>query len=167
VDLLRFTAGLEALATLNYALVWLALHQLGFCWYSGQLSRPVAVALFVGATFAVVACVALGPYPISMVGLPGDEISNMAPPTAALLAQGIALVGIAVLLRDPVTRLLARPRAWLVVVTVGATTMTAFLWHLTALYLAVLGLRLSVSTHRRRRRASAAHARRGCSCWRC
>ncbi len=142
VDVLRFTAGLAALATFNYAFVWLALHQLGFCWHSGLLRPRVAVALVSGAMVALVACVTFGPYPISMVGLPGEKISNMSPPTVALLAQGTALVGVAVLLRQPVTRLLARPRVWSVVVAVGAVAMTAFLWHLTALYVAVLGLRL-------------------------
>lgn len=142
VDLLRFTAGLDALATLNFALVWLALHQLGFCWHSGLLPRPVAVGLVAGAAAALVTCVTVGPYPTSMVGLPGDELSNMSPPTAALLAQGTALAGVAVLLREPVTRLLARPRVWGAVRALGAVTMTAFLWHLTALFLAVLGLRV-------------------------
>jgi Acyltransferase family len=134
VDLLRFAAGWQMLATLNFAFVWLALHQLGFCWYSRLLRPRVAVALVAGAAMALIGCVTLGPYPVSMVGLPGEEISNMSPPTVALLAQGLALAGIAVLL--------SRPRAWKVVVTVGAVAMTAFLWHLTALYLAVLGLRL-------------------------
>ena len=141
VDLLRFAAGLGMLATLNFALVWLALHQLGFCWYSGLLSRPVATRLAAGAAVVLVGCVAFGPYPVSMVGLPGGEISNMAPPTAALLAQGVALAAVAVLLRDPVTQLLARPRVWSGVMAVGAVAMTAFLWHLTALFVAVLALR--------------------------
>jgi hypothetical protein len=65
VDLLRFTAGFAQLATLNFALVWLALHQLGFCWYSGLLSRRVAAALAAGASVVLVACVAFGPYPVS------------------------------------------------------------------------------------------------------
>jgi hypothetical protein len=142
VDVLRFAAGLEMLATLNFAFVWLALHQLGFCWYAGLLPRPVAVTLALGSSVALVASVVFGPYPVSMVGLPGEEISNMAPPTAGLLAQGVALASVAVLLREPVARLLARPRVWTVVVTVGAVAMTAFLWHLTALFVAVLTLRL-------------------------
>jgi hypothetical protein len=53
----------------------------------------------------------------------------------------MALAAVAVLLRDPVTRLLARPRVWAVVVAVGSVAMTAFLWHLTALFVAVLALR--------------------------
>ncbi|MGE5155887.1 MAG: acyltransferase family protein [Betaproteobacteria bacterium] len=142
VDGLRFAGGLTALATLNYAFVWLALHQLGFCWYSGLVRVRAAVALVVVGTVTLVGCVSIGPYPVSMVGLPGEKISNMSPPTVALLAQGLALAGAAVLLRQPVTRLLARPRVWAAVVATGAVTMTAFLWHLTALYLAVLGQRL-------------------------
>ena len=141
VDLLRFGGGVAAVATLNYALVWLTFHQLGFCLRDGLLTRARAAALVAGGTLAAVLLVALGPYPVSMVGLPGQTVSNMSPPTVALLAQGTALVGVAVLLRGPVTRALARPRVWTAVLVVGSAAMTAFLWHLTALFLAVQGLR--------------------------
>lgn len=140
VDLARFAAGVGVLATVNFALVWLALHQLGFCWRDGALTHRVAAALAGGGLLSLVLLVTLGPYPVSMVGLPGESISNMAPPTVALLAQGIALVGCAVLLRGPATRLLARPAAWRAVMVAGSLAMTTFLWHLTALFVAVLVL---------------------------
>lgn len=143
VDLLRFAGGVEAVGSLNYALVWVGLHQLGFCWHSGELGRREAMWLLTGGSAALVAAVTVGPYPVSLVGLPGEPVSNMAPPTVALLAQGLALAGAAVLLRGPGTRVLSRPRVWRAVVTLGATTMTAYLWHLTALFVAVLGLRFA------------------------
>jgi len=85
--------------------------------------------------------VALGPYPTSMVGLPGEAVSNMAPPTAALLAQGIGICGLAVVLRLTMTRVLARPPAWRAVVVAGPFAMTAFLWHLTTLMTVLLAMR--------------------------
>jgi hypothetical protein len=141
VDLVRFTLDVGLVGSLNFALVWLALHQLGFCWKDGLLTRRVATGMVVGGFAALVLAVTVGPYPVSMVGLPGEAISNMAPPTVALLAQGVALCGVAVLARGPMTRVLARPRAWRIVVAAGAVAMTTFLWHLTAMMLVLIGTR--------------------------
>ncbi|MEV1045279.1 acyltransferase [Streptomyces sp. NPDC049916] len=143
VDVLRFAAGVPYVEFLNFAFVWLAVHQLGFLRADGRLSRP---ALLAGAgLLAATALVAFGPYPLSMVGMPGEKVSNMAPPTLALLAHGLWLLGAVELLRAPAARLLARPRAWRVVVAANGVAMTAFLWHLTAMfgvYGAMLALRL-------------------------
>jgi hypothetical protein len=138
VDLARFGAGLGILGNLNFALVWLALHQCGFAWRDGSLTNGVAFVLVGVGVSGLALSIAVGPYPVSMVGLPGDEISNMSPPTVALLCQGLALIGIAALARGPMARVLARPRVWRGVVTAGAFAMTAFLWHLTALLFTLL-----------------------------
>ncbi len=88
VDVVRFTTGETLVGTLNFALVWLALHQLGYGWKDGLLTRRVAWTM-VGAGFGgLLLAVTAGPYPVSMVGVPGGAVSNMAPPTVALLAQG-------------------------------------------------------------------------------
>jgi hypothetical protein len=73
-----------------------------------------------------------------MVGLPGERVSNMAPPTLALLAHAAWLVGVVLLLRGPATRLLRRPRLWRAVVSGNVLAMTAYLWHLTAVFAAVV-----------------------------
>ncbi|MER5735420.1 MULTISPECIES: acyltransferase [unclassified Streptomyces] len=141
VDVLRFAAGVPYVEFLNFALVWLAVHQLGFLRADGMIRRP---ALLAGAGLAGAALlVALGPYPLSMVGMPGEKVSNMAPPTLALLCHGLWLVGAVELLRGPGTRFAARARVWRGVVAANGIAMTAFLWHLTAMlgvYGAVLGL---------------------------
>ena len=141
VDVVRFLGGAPFVGNLNFALVWLALHQLGFAWRDGLLTTARGWAMTVGGFGAMGLAVALGPYPVSMVGLPGEAVSNMAPPTAALLAQGIGICGIAVVLRPVMARLLARPRVWRAVVVAGPCAMTAFLWHLTALMVVLLLLR--------------------------
>ncbi len=141
VDWLRFAQGHEAIGPLNFLLVWLALHQLGFAWHDGALTSRLAGALLALGTLGLVACVTLGPYPVSMVGLPGEPISNMSPPTLALLAQGLAIIGATSLLRGPAARALARPRVWRVVLLAAPFAMTAFLWHLTALMVGLMGAR--------------------------
>lgn len=141
VDVLRFRADQALLANLNFALVWLAVHQLGFGWRDGSLSARVGAALLGFGAVGLAACLLFGPYPVSMVGLPGDTVSNMAPPTFALLCQGLALIGAVALARGPAQRVLRRPRIWYAVAAAGRYAMTAFLWHLTALMLVILGLR--------------------------
>ncbi|MGO4596819.1 acyltransferase family protein [Terrabacter sp. 2RAF25] len=141
VDVVRFGGGPELVGNLNFALVWLALHQLGFAWRDGLLTTARGWLMVVVGFGAMGLAVAWGPYPVSMVGLPGEAVSNMAPPTAALLAQGIGICGLAVVLRPAMARVLARPRVWRVVVSAAPFAMTAFLWHLTALMAVLLGLR--------------------------
>jgi hypothetical protein len=131
VDVLRFAGGVPYVPFLNFAFVWLAVHQLGFLRADGKLTRPAVLAVAGLAGAAVL--VAFGPYPLSMVGMPGERISNMAPPTFALLCHGMWLVGAVELLRKPAARLLERPRAWRAVVVANGIAMTAFLWHLTAM----------------------------------
>src|SRR5439155_22100917 len=95
--------------------------------------RPAAM-LAAGGLAAAVALTAFGPYPVSMVGMPGDRVSNMSPPTLALLAHAAWLTGLVLLLREPVSRWLRRPRGWVHLVTANGLAMTVFLWHLTALF---------------------------------
>lgn len=61
------------------------------------------------------------------------------PPTVALLAHAVWLIGLAVLARGPVTRWLRRARVWTAVVVANGVVMTVFLWHLTALFLGDAG----------------------------
>ncbi|MFI8005588.1 acyltransferase [Streptomyces sp. NPDC086010] len=141
VDVLRFAAGVPYAEFLNFAFVWLAVHQLGFLRADGRITRPAVLAA--AGLAAAVALVALGPYPLSMVGMPGERISNMAPPTLALLCHGLWLVGAVELLRPRGARLVARPRVWRTVVAANGVAMTAFLWHLTAM-LGVYGAMLAL-----------------------
>lgn len=141
VDLLRFVFDVPFVEFLNFAFVWLAIHQLGFLRADGRLTRPYLLA-GVGLAGAAL-LVAYGPYPLSMVGMPGEKISNMAPPTFALLCHGLWLVGAVEWLRGPVARWLERPKVWRAVVAANGISMTAFLWHLSAM-LGVYGALLAL-----------------------
>ncbi|MCX5198942.1 acyltransferase [Streptomyces sp. NBC_00249] len=145
VDVLRFALGVPYVEFLNFAFVWLAVHQLGFLRADGRITRP-AVPAAAGLGGAVL-LVAAGPYPLSMVGMPGEKVSNMAPPTLALLCHGLWLVGAVQLLARPAGAWLERPRVWRGVVAANGIAMTAFLWHLTAMlavYAAQLALGLAL-----------------------
>jgi hypothetical protein len=137
VDVLRVGMDVPGVMWFNFAFAWLAVHQMGYFYADGVADRVGsvrlgAILLAVGAaTLALL--VSVGPYGISMVSYKGEELSNMAPPTVAYLAFAVAQTGVLLLLRDPLTRWLARPRAWRSVIIGGAVAMTAFLWHFTAL----------------------------------
>ncbi|MFF8291071.1 acyltransferase [Streptomyces sp. NPDC016309] len=141
VDTLRFAVGVPYVEFLNFAFVWLAVHQLGFLRADDRIGRPAVLAA-TGLAGAA-ALVALGPYPLSMVGMPGEKVSNMAPPTLALLCHGLWLVGAVELLRGPGARLARRPAVWRAVIAANGVAMTAFLWHLTAM-LGVYGALLAL-----------------------
>jgi hypothetical protein len=138
VDVARFGGGHSSLAYLNLAFVWVGVHQLGFFYADGSLQR-VAGRLAAGGLGGLVLLTGFGPYPVSMVGVPGEAVSNMSPPTLALAACGVWLTGLVLLVRGPADRWLARARVWRVVVIGNLLTMTAFLWHLTAAFVVIGG----------------------------
>ncbi|NNL84182.1 MAG: acyltransferase, partial [Myxococcales bacterium] len=141
VDGIGLTLSLPGLRYTNYAFVWLAIHQLGFAWHAGAVRRPLLWAGFGGAALA--ALIGFGPYPIAMVGVPGETLSNSSPPSLALLALGVTQVGIVLRLQGFVERWLARPRVWTGTILVNGMIMTVYLWHMTAM-IAVVALAVSL-----------------------
>ncbi|MDH2427140.1 acyltransferase [Sphaerisporangium sp. TRM90804] len=143
-DVVRFN-GWEPAGFANVVLVWLAVHQLGFLYAGGRLTRYGWMAA--GGFAAAALLVAFGPYPGSMIGLPGAPVSNMAPPTLALLALAFGQIGVAMLLRPAALRLVRRPAVARVVAWAGPRMMTVYLWHMSALIVvagvAVVGLGLA------------------------
>ena len=135
VDVLRFHDGHRpAVGWVNYLFVWVAMHQLGYLWRDGRLAGPRhALPWLVGGAIAWVALTRYGPYPISMVGVPGEEVSNTLPPDILLLALGAAQTGLVLTLEGPMRRLLDKTRVWAATVLVNGTIMTVYLWHLTVL----------------------------------
>lgn len=135
VDVLRLAAGVDGVKWLNFAFVWLAIHQLGFFYADGAADRLPRLGwwlLGIGVT-AVAGLVGVGPYGIAMVSYHGEKLSNLAPPTVTLLAFALCQAGVLLLLRPALTRWLGKPGPWKAVIMGGAVAMTAFLWHFTAL----------------------------------
>ncbi|MEV4088000.1 acyltransferase family protein, partial [Nonomuraea fuscirosea] len=71
-DVVRFSSGVDALGYVNVVFVWLAVHQLGFFYAGGRLRHPWLLAA--SGFGAAALLVAQGPYPGSMIGLPGAEV---------------------------------------------------------------------------------------------
>jgi hypothetical protein len=135
VDFIHVGLGATGLGYLNYAFVWLAVHQLGYAWRAGDMRSPLAWAAVGGSALWLL--VVHGPYPLAMVGVPGQELGNTSPPTLALLALGITQTGLVLALEALAKRLLAHRRAWTATVLVNGMIMTLFLWHMTAMVLAL------------------------------
>jgi hypothetical protein len=146
---------------LNFLFVWLVIQQLGFFWAEDTRHRTwVTIAI---TSFVInAALVYYGPWPMSLVGLPGDvldynelsvlgvtisvpgfhgEYSNMSPPSVILLLHGLTLVSLVFVARRPLERLLHRPRVWLVTTFMMMTSMSLYIWHLLAIVLSLTTLR--------------------------
>ncbi|MFF0749894.1 acyltransferase [Streptomyces sp. NPDC004267] len=149
------SGGSDWAATLRYANVlagWLVPYCLGAFWAAGGLARRRhAAALLAAGAAGMAALILWGGYPASMVGVPGQELSNLDPPSLAALAFGSAQCGAALLLRGPLRRITGgdpaaagaaarRPgRAapaqfvWAGVALINLSAVTVFLWHQTAM----------------------------------
>ena len=138
VDVLALGLGLSAIGWANFAFVWLVPHQLGFLWRDGRIDRRAAWLLTLGGLVLLLLLTTVGPYPRSMVGVPGEARSNNTPPTVALIVLAVTQLGVVTLLRAGVTRWLQRPRPWTTVVAANGVAMTVFLWHLTAMVVGAL-----------------------------
>jgi hypothetical protein len=138
VDAVRFALGGPApVGWINVAAGWMVPYLLGIAWARGAFQgRKGAALMLAGGVTATVALVLGARYPASMVGVNGAAISNLNPPTLAVVTFGIAQVGLALLMRQRLARWMRRPLAWAAAATANLSAMTLFLWHQTA-FLAV------------------------------
>lgn len=137
--------GWAGLGFLNYLVVFAFAQELGFLYADGRLAALPRRTWPLGAVAAIAALVVLtgiGPYPVSMIGLPGQEVSNMLPPSVCLVAVGALQVCLALWARPALERWLRGRGPWAAVVVVNRSIMTIFLWHLTA-FVAVTGIVLA------------------------
>jgi hypothetical protein len=144
-DAVRFGLGGPSwVGWINLPAGWLVPYLLGIAWARGAFAtRKIPALMLAGGAAATAALVVWARYPASMVGVNGARISNLNPPTLAVVTFGIAQVGLALLLRGPLARLMRRPVAWAVVAMANLSAMTLFLWHQTA-FLAVTGAGLLI-----------------------
>jgi hypothetical protein len=143
VDAVRFGLGGPSwVGWINVLAGWLVPYLLGIAWGRGAFAgRKVPALMLIGGVAATAALVLWCGYPASMVGVNGAKISNLNPPTLAVVTFGIAQVGLALLLRPVLARWMRRPVAWAAVATANLSAMTLFLWHQTAfLSVTMLGL---------------------------
>jgi len=134
VDAVRFGLGGPAwIGWINVAAGWMVPYLPGIAWARGAFrGGKVPALMLAGGVAATAALVLWAGYPASMVGVNGARISNLNPPTLAVVTFGIAQVGLALLLRPLLARWMRRPVAWAAVATANLSAMTLFLWHQTA-----------------------------------
>jgi surface polysaccharide O-acyltransferase-like enzyme len=144
VDVMYFAGGVHWLGFANYLFVWGAIFLLGYAWLDGRLSERWLLLVLAALAFCVLLLlVQIGPYPVSMIGIPGDPISNTTPPKAILIALAAMQGGLLLAVEAPARRWLAGRAAWTATVAINANIMTIFIWHLTATTLVVLAAYLA------------------------
>lgn len=140
IDTLRFEKGVEWVEWVNFPIVWLFCHQMGF-FYSKLAKGPRAWswAFVVGGLGALAALVNTNLYPGSMVGIPTEKISNMGPPTLCIVALCCFQIGVIMLLRPWIMEKLAKPRVARANDIMNRFALPVYLCHTTGLAL-TLGL---------------------------
>ena len=155
IDVLRYGYELDFLGWLNYVFIWLAVHQVGIAWQAGWFKEQSRRAFWAITGFLVLlVLVKFGPYPLSMVNIPGEKIGNLFPPNISMLALAAFQGGILLLLEKRINRWLSKEKPWAVIVLLNGTTMTLFLWHVTvnalvigvAYLLGGVGLRMEIGS---------------------
>ena len=137
VDVVRFRFGIDELGWVNMVIVWGLAYQAGY-FYQRLVSaaRRLDLSLMSAGLFALVGLVFSGLYPGSMVGVPGDRMSNIGPPTFVIVALLTFQIGLAEVIRPATERLLQRRRARQVTALVNRFALPLFLFHTTGMALA-------------------------------
>ncbi|MGI5519737.1 acyltransferase family protein [Micromonospora sp. CA-259024] len=108
---------------------WSVPYLLGVAHADGRLAgRRAAGTLAGGGVAALAALLALG-YPASAVGVPGAGVSNLNPPSLLAVALAVAQVGLALLARPALERLLTRPLPHRAVTEANRSAVRIYLWH--------------------------------------
>jgi len=118
------------LGLLNYLLCWGALYQLGIAWRGGLLAGRRPALLLCGSAVALALLILLGPYPISMIGVPGQTMQNTDPPSTAMLAFGYTQAALAMTLAPVLNRALRAGFLRRVLATANSNVMALYLWHM-------------------------------------
>ncbi|HSM01659.1 MAG TPA: acyltransferase [Acidimicrobiia bacterium] len=149
IDVARFGGMGRGIGWVNLVLVWVFIHQLGFLYADGSLvsggkklwwAMALSGLLVLTVLTNLVSFIDTLWYPRSMVGVDVEPVSNMSPPSFAIVALAVWQVGLAMLVRERAIRWLARPRVWIAVIAVNTAIMTLFLWHLTAYVITIVAL---------------------------
>lgn len=130
VDVVSLAGHVPYVGSLNYLLCWGLLYQLGIAWRGGLLAGRRPVLLAAGSAVALALLIRVGPYPVSMIGVPGEAIENTTPPTVAMMAFGCAQAGLAMAFAAVLDRVLHHRPVHRVLATANANVMALYLWHM-------------------------------------
>jgi hypothetical protein len=102
--------------------------------YRRRLITPRAACVLGAAMLAVnLALLQWGPYELSLVGIEGQQLKNMTPPSLLLAGHAIMLCAFAIAAAGAIDRWARRPRVWRATVLGNSGAMTLYLWHMPAL----------------------------------
>ena len=130
VDVASLAGHVPYLGWLNYLLCWALLYQLGIAWQKGSLAGLRPVMLAAGSACALWLLIWLGPYPVSMIGVPGQAVQNTEPPSVAMLAFGCAQAGLAISVAPALNRALRGGAVQRVLSRANTNVMALYLWHM-------------------------------------
>jgi hypothetical protein len=120
------------LGYLNLA-VWLIPGMFGVA-YRRELLTGRAALVTAAALFAVnLSLLRWGPYELSLVGIKGQHLANMSPPSLLLAGHAIMLSALAIAAAPAIARWAQRPRVWWLTAIGNSGAMTLYLWHMPAL----------------------------------
>lgn len=137
LDVARFSHDVPWAGWVNFFVIWGTCHQLGYFWEQlVALGRRVAWGLMWTGLFGLAGLVGSKIYPGSMVGVPGEKFSNMAPPTICILALLLFQAGVALLIRPWVLERLETSTRWATTNdVVNRFSLPLFLFHSTGMAL--------------------------------
>ncbi|CDQ45758.1 acyltransferase family protein [Mycolicibacterium neoaurum] len=133
IDAIRVNApGWEALGYLNLA-VWLIPGIFGIAYRNRLLTVSQAKSLGFGMLALNAALLRFGPYELSLVGIDGQQLKNMMPPSLLLAGHAIMMCAFAIAAAPAIDRWARRPRVWWLTAIGNSGAMTLYLWHIPAL----------------------------------
>src|ERR1700741_4925373 len=130
VDAVSLGGHVPQLRLLNYLLCWGALYQLGIAWREGLLAGRRPALLTGGSAVVLALLILLGPYPVSMIGVPGQSLQNTDPPSAAMLAFGCTQAGLVIALAPALNRALRAGFVQRMLTRANGNVMALYLWHM-------------------------------------
>ena len=124
---------------LNFISVWALVSQFGYAFVKNQTTKKLAATATITSLAVEIWLVANFAYPISLVGMPTDTVSNMAPPTLVLTLHSIAIWGLLSLFKDKINQLCMRAKVWSFVMGANLSAMTIYLWHIPIIMFLTVG----------------------------
>ncbi|WP_168700861.1 acyltransferase family protein [Gordonia paraffinivorans] len=133
VDAVRLSGGPSWLGYAGFLTVWTLPAVLGVA-HAKRILRPAIAGVVAACALVVDICLVVwGPYEMSLVTVPGQQLSNMNPPSLLLAGHAIVLCAGAIALWGVLAGIADRPRVWWWVVLGNRGAMTLYLWHLPVL----------------------------------
>jgi hypothetical protein len=139
VDVLRLGFAVPGAGWANLVIVWMLAHQAGF--HHDRLTdarRRVGYGLVAAGVLGLTTLVVVFGYPGWMVGVSTEKWSNMSPPTVAIVALVALQAGLIRVFHPAAARVLGTAAAGRILGRLNRYGMPVYLFHLSALLLAVV-----------------------------